>query len=189
MIRRPPRSTLFPYTTLFRSAVQSFVAVAPAGLPRLDEIQLNATALAGAVGITGFAMLIFGLAPAVMTSRVEVERVLRSGTRQSASKRSRIGTEGLVAGQIALALLVLSAAGLIARSLIKLERAELSFQPSHLLIGDLAVRYDQFDTPVKQRTLLDRLLPRVRASPGVRAVSPVVAAPFAGPGEIGRAHV
>ena len=164
------------------AAVRSFVAVAPAGLPRLDEIQLNATALAGAVGITGVAMLVFGLAPAVMTSRVEIERVLRSGTRQSASKRSRLGTEGLVAGQVALALLVLSAAGLVARSLIKLERAELSFQPSHLLIGDLAVRYDQFDTPVKQRTLLDRLLPRVRAIPGVRAVSPVVAAPFAGPG-------
>src|SRR5213079_1900455 len=144
------------------AAVRSFVAVAPPGLPRLDVIQLNATA--------------------VITSRVEIERVLRSGTRQSASRRSRLGTEGLVVGQIALALLVLSAAGLVARSLIKLERAELSFQPSHLLVGDLAVRYDQFDTPVKQRTLLDRLLPRVRAIPGVRAVSPVVAAPFAGPG-------
>src|SRR3989449_11441684 len=64
----------------------------------------------------------------------------------------------------------------------KLERAELSFEPSHLLIGDLAVRYDLFDTQAKQRTLLDGLLPRVRAIPGVRAVSPVVAGPFSGPG-------
>jgi len=164
------------------AAVRSFVAVAPPGLPRLDEIQLNATALAGAVGITGVAMLIFGLAPAVITSRVEIERVLRSGTRQSAGRRSRLGTEGLVAGQVALALLVLSAAGLIARSLIKLERAELSFEPSHLLIGDLALRYDQFDTAAKQQALLERLLPQVRAIPGVRAVSPVVAGPFSGPG-------
>src|SRR6266550_2069016 len=164
------------------AAVRSFVAMAPAGLPRLDEIQVNGTALAGAVGITGLAMLIFGLAPAVITSRVEIERVLRSGTRPSASRRSRLGTEGLVVGQIALALLVLSAAGLVARSLIKLERAELSFQPSHLLIGDLAVRYDQFDSPAKQQALLERLLPQVRAIPGVQAVSPVVAAPFAGPG-------
>src|SRR2546422_7012215 len=39
----------------------------------------------------------------------------------------------------------------------KLERAELSFEPSHLLIGDLAVRYDLFDTQAKQRTLLDGL--------------------------------
>src|SRR6266513_1043075 len=163
-------------------AVQVFVAVAPPGLPRLDEIQLNATALAGAVGITGLAMLIFGLAPAVITSRVEIERVLRSGTRQSASRRSRLGTEGLVVGQIALALLVLSAAGLVARSLTKLERADLSLQPSHLLIGDLALRYDQFDSPAKQQALLERLLPQVRAIPGVQAVSPVVAAPFSGPG-------
>src|SRR3989442_201463 len=163
------------------AAVRSFVAVAPAGLPGLDEIQLKATALAGAVGITGVAMLIFGLAPAVIPARAEMEGVLGSGTRQSASGRSRLGTEGLVAGQVALALLVLSAAGLIARSLIKLERAELSFQPSHLLIGDLALRYDQFDTPAKQQALLERLLPQVRAIPGVEAVSPVVAAPFSGP--------
>src|SRR5204863_348510 len=111
-----------------------------------------------------------------------IERVLRSGTRQSASRRSRLGTEGLVVGQIALALLVLSAAGLVARSLTKLERADLSFQPSHLLIGDLALRYDQFDSPAKQQALLERLLPQVRAIPGVQAVSPVVAAPFSGPG-------
>jgi predicted permease len=164
------------------AAVRSFVAVAPAGLPRLDEIQLNASALAGAIGITCVAMLIFGLAPAVLTSRVELEQVLRSSARQSANKGSRLGAEALVAGQVALALLVLSAAGLIARSLIKLERAELSFEPSHLLIGDLALRYDQFDTPAKQRALLERLLLQVRAIPGVRAVAPVVAAPFSGPG-------
>src|SRR5207302_4823431 len=92
------------------AAVRSFVAVAPSGLPRLDEIQLNATALAGAVGITGVAMLLFGLAPAVLTARVELEQVLRSGTGQSASRRSRLSMEALVAGQVALALLVLSAA-------------------------------------------------------------------------------
>src|SRR5437867_6271025 len=164
------------------AAVRSFVAVAPAGLPRLDEIQLNATALAGALGITGVAMLVFGLAPAVLTSRVELEQALRSGTRQSLGRRSRLGTEGLVAGQVALALLVLSAAGLIAKSLVKLERAELSFEPSRLLIGELAIRYDQFDTPAKQLSLLERLLRRLRAVPGVRAVTPTVAVPCSGAG-------
>jgi predicted permease len=78
--------------------------------------------------------------------------------------------------------LVLSAAGLIARSLVKLERADLSFEASHLLIGELAFRYDQVDTREKQLALLDRVLPAVRAIPGVRAVSPVVAIPFSGSG-------
>ncbi len=163
-------------------AVRLFVAVAPAGVPRLDEITVNAAALAGAVGITGIAMLVFGLAPAVIASRVEIDQALRSEARQSASRRSRLGTEALVAGQVALALIVLSAAGLIARSLIKLERAELSFESSQLLIGDLTLRYEQYDDPTKQRAMLERLLPRLEAIPGVRAVSPVVAVPFSGAG-------
>src|SRR6058998_831632 len=163
-------------------AVRLFVAFAPAGVPRLDEIQVNATVLVGAVAITSIAMLIFALAPAVITSHVELERALRSDLRHSVGRRSRRATEALVAGQLALALLVLSAAGLIARSLIKLERADLSFEPSHLLIGDLTLRYDRFDTAAKQRALLERLLSQVRAVPGVRAASPVVAVPFSGSG-------
>jgi putative ABC transport system permease protein len=163
-------------------AVRLFVAVAPPGVPRLDEITLNATALVGALGITAIAMFTFGLAPAIIASRVEIDQALRSDARQSASRRSRLGTEGLVAGQVALALIVLSAAGLIARSLIKLERAELSFESSRLLIGDLTLRYDQYDDPTKQRALLERLLSRLQAIPGVRAVSPVVAVPFSGSG-------
>src|SRR6266513_540093 len=163
-------------------AVRIFVAFAPAGVPRLDEIQVNATVLGGAVAITSIAMLIFALAPAVITSRVELERALGSDPRHIAGRRSRRATEVLVAGQLALALLVLSAAGLITRSFIKLERAELAFEASHLLIGDLTLRYDRFDTAAKQRALLERLLSQVRAIPGVRAASPVVAVPFSGSG-------
>ncbi len=162
-------------------AVRGFIAYAPAGVPRLDEIQLNAAALAGAVVITGVAMVLFGLAPAVMTSRAALHQVLRSDAGQT-SRRSRRTTEALVAGQVALALLVLSAAALLARSLVKLERAELSFEPSRLLIGELVLRLDLYDDERKQLALLERLLPQLEAIPGVRAVSPVVAVPFSGSG-------
>lgn len=127
-------------------------------------------------------MLIFALAPAVMTSRVELQQMLRSGTRQTSGWLSRFISEGLVAGQVALALLVLSAAGLIGKSLIKLERADLSLEPSRLLIAELALRYDQFDSKEKQLALLDRLVARLKEIPDVRGVSPVVAAPFSGTG-------
>jgi len=161
-------------------AVRVFVSFAPAGLPRLDEIHLNQAALVGAMTITGVAMLLFGLAPALLTSSVEPQQALRSDARQSTGRPSRLATEGLVAGQVALALVVLSAAGLIARSLIQLERADLALEPSHLLIGELAVRSDQYDDAAKQRALLERLLPQLRAIPGVRGVSPLVAVPFSG---------
>src|SRR5205814_3467274 len=109
------------------------------GVPRLDEIHMSAAVLAGAVGITGIAMLIFALAPAVITSRVDLERVLRSDTRQSAGRRSRLATEALVAGQVALALLVLSAAGLIVRSLISPHGVTSSFHSPALLSAELPI--------------------------------------------------
>jgi predicted permease len=163
-------------------AVRSFVAFAPASVPRLAEIHVDTTALVGAVLVTFVAMLFFGLAPAIATSRVELQEVLRSGARETTSRRSRAATELLVVGQVALAVLVLSAAGLIARSLIRLERAKLSFEASQLLIGELAFRFDDVETREKQMMLLEKLLPVVRGVPGVRAVSPVVAIPFAGTG-------
>ena len=161
-------------------AVHTFVAFAPSGVPRLDEIAVNRTALVGAAGITIAAMLVFAVMPALTASRVNLQGVLRSDTRQSGSRRSRLTMEGLVAVQVALALLVLSASGVISRSLIKLERAKLSFEPSHLLIGELAVRYDHFGTPEAQLAMLERLMPQLEAIPGVRSVSPVVAVPFSG---------
>ena len=162
------------------AAVRGFVAVAPAGLPRLDEIGLNLAALGGAVGITVAALLVFAVAPAVTTSRVELQAALRSGTRQSGSRRSRLVSELLVAGQVALALVVLSAAGLIARSLVALERAELAYDPSRLLVAELALRQEQYGDAAAQRAMLEALQPALEAVPGVRDVTPVVAVPFSG---------
>jgi len=164
------------------AAIRGFVAFAPAGIPRLDEIQLNATALIGALAITAIAMAFFGLAPAILTSRLQIQQSLRSDTRQTASRRARFSTEALVAGQMALAVLVLSSAGVIARSLIKLERAELRLEPTHLLIGDLALEYGRYADPQVQRAMLNRLVAELEAIPGVRAASPVVAVPFSGTG-------
>jgi putative ABC transport system permease protein len=163
-------------------AVRLFLALAPGDFPRVDEIRWSGTIVLAALTITGIAMLVFGLAPAILTSRMELQEVLRSGARQSRTRGSRRLTELLVVGQMALALVVLSAAAVIVRSLINLERSRLGLEPSHLLIAELALRYDQFDTRTKSLALLDRLLPAVEAIPGVRAVSPVVAIPFSGNG-------
>jgi predicted permease len=162
------------------SALRLFIAFAPPDMPRLGEVHLNTMALAGALAITAVAILLFGLAPAILTSRPELQAALRSDTGHSATRRSRIGTEALVAAQLALALLVLAAAGVITRSLINLQRAELSLNPSHLLIGELALQAELLASPEKQHSMLRQLLPQLEAIPGVRAVSPVVAIPFSG---------
>lgn len=167
---------------LATGAVRLFLVFAPSDFPRVDEIGWSSTIVVAALAITGISMLVFGLAPAVLTSRTELQEVLRAGAKQSRTQRSRRLTELLVVGQMALALMVVSAAAVIARSLINLERSRLSLDPSHLLIAELALRYDRFGTRTKSLALLDRLLPALQAIPGVRTVSPVVAIPFSGNG-------
>jgi predicted permease len=165
-------------------AVKAFVAMAPAELPRLDEIHINGTVVGAAVCLTTIVTLLFALVPALTTSGVDVQAALRSGTRQTGvSRRFRTGTEALVAGQVALAVIVVAAAGLITRSLIKLERLDLELDPSRLAIVELALPFPQtIGETVKERALLDRLLPAVSALPGVRAVTPVLIHPFSGVG-------
>ena len=172
-------------TALSAFAVRAFVAFAPPGTARLDEIRFDTTAVGSAVAITAVVTLLFSLAPALIASRIELHDALRSGSRQSgASRRFRLGTEALVVGQIALALLVLSAAGLITRSLLKLDRVDLALDPSRLAVVELALPYGGFGDTRKRLALLDRLLPRLEAIPGVHAVSPVLTAPFATVGGI-----
>lgn len=173
-------------TALAAAAVRAFVALAPAGTPRLDAIGVNATAIGGAVAITAAVTLLAALVPGGdVASRVELQDALRAGSRQSGAGRGlRRGIETLVVGQVALALLVLSAAGLIGRSLVKLQRVDLAFDPARLLVAELALPYEGFGDTGKQLALLDGLLPRLEALPGVRAVTPVLAAPFVGVGGI-----
>jgi putative ABC transport system permease protein len=160
-------------------AVRGFVLAAPAGLPRLDEVSVNGRALAGALAVTTAATLVFAVAPALVASRVDVREALRSGARETGSRRARAAREALVAVQVALALLVLSASLLLGRSLLRLQRADLAFEPSQVVVAELALRGDQYDTGPKQAALLERLVPAVRALPGVRAASPVVSVPYA----------
>jgi putative ABC transport system permease protein len=159
-------------------ALRVFVAMAPQGFPRIDELHVDATALVLSALLTGGAMLLFAAAPAFFTAGVDAAEVLHSGHRHGGSRHLRRITDLLVAGQVALSVVVLSAAAVVARSLINLERANLALDSSRVLIAELSVRYREYDTAPKQLAAIERLLPAIAASPGVRAVSPVVAPPF-----------
>ena len=164
------------------AAVRSFLAFAPAKVPLLNTVRLDGTALAGALAITVAAMLLFGVAPAIVTARTDIQEVLRSGTRHSSRPGARIARELLVGVQVALAVLMLSAAALIGRSLMNLQNAHLGFDASNLLVGELAIRYDRYDSLEKLQALMRQLVEPLRETPGVRGVSPVVAVPFSGTG-------
>ena len=87
-----------------------------------------------------------------------------------------------MAAQIALAVLMLSTAAVIGRSLLNLQYADLAFDASHLIVAELAIRYDRYDTPATQLPLIRELVEELRVTPGVQGVSPVVAVPVSGTG-------
>ena len=167
---------------LASAVTKLFVAVAPSGAPRIDEINIDGAAILAAVLITTAAMLISGLGPALFTSRPFSHGAERSGRRESIGRRSRRLAEALVSAQIALAVVTLATAGLVTRSLMKFERVDLSFDPRHLTVAMLAMNPDELSSAARQRTALELLLSNIQSIPGVRAVTPVSAMPFVGDG-------
>jgi hypothetical protein len=163
-------------------AVKAFVALAPSDLPLVTTIHLDAAALAGAFAITVVALMLFGLVPALVASRADTRALLSSGARHSTDRSSRMARETLVGAQIALALVVLSAAALITRSLVKLQRADLEFDSSHLLVAELAIHYDRYGSVEQQLPVLRQLLTELQSTPSIEAVSPIVAGSFSGTG-------
>lgn len=164
------------------ACVEVFRRFAPGNVPLLERVQLNGTALAAALAITTLATVVFGLAPALITSRADVQEVLRSGARQSHSRRSRLAREALVSAQVALATVMLSAAALLGRSFTNLRGADLRFDASRVVVAELAIRFDRYGDIEKQTRLVRDLLPALRATRGIEGVSPVVAMPFSGTG-------
>lgn len=163
-------------------AVRGFLAFAPATVPLLNTVRMDRAALLGAFGITAAAMLLAGVVPAIVTARADIHGALRSGGRNTVRRGTRIARELLVVAQVTLAVLTLSAAALIGRSLLNLQNADPGFDPSHVLVAELAIRYDRYDSVDEQLALIRQLLERLRAEPGVQSVSPVVAMPFSGAG-------
>jgi putative ABC transport system permease protein len=131
-------------------------------------IQINLPVLAFTVSLALIAGLLFGLAPALRLSRPEADRVLLSGARTVGTGLRGNLTHGfLVAAQVVLTLLLLSAGGAVTQGFLRLMRAPLGYDPSHTLAVGIPLR-DNTDMTWEQRAAyFDQLRQRVAAIPGV----------------------
>lgn len=151
----------------------------PVDIPRLDTACLDVRALAFAVTASLLGIALFGFVPAFEAVSPDLGAALREGERSSAGVRAGRVRLLLVAGQAALALIVLILAGLTARSFVALRQAELGFAPT----GRLAFRLQLSGNPAAEekvarfRALLDRL----ERVPGVAGAGAVLMRPLTGP--------
>ncbi|MBA4137095.1 MAG: hypothetical protein C0518_07245 [Opitutus sp.] len=140
------------------------------GLPRAEEVSLDGRVLAFALVATVLTGAFAAIAPALAGSRVDVQSGLKEGAGAGvARQRMRFG---LMAGQLALAVVLLSLAALLFRSFAQLQGTELGFRGDRVLTARLA-------PGAQGRELVERLLDRVKALPGVEAAAATNSAPLA----------
>ena len=154
---------------------------APAQVPRMDMIRLAGTPVDVAARVTLLAVMLFGLVSALLAARGDPAFLLRIDSRSGTETRGRRRfRQSLVASQVALAVVMLAGAGLLVRSLERLERLDLGYEADNLSILDLAVPFAKYGSPQKVFAMFDDLYGRLRAVPGVTAFTPVLYPPFLG---------
>jgi predicted permease len=140
----------------------------PRSLPRADSIGVNLTVLFFAFGISLVVGIAFGLAPALKSSRADVQGSLKSGDRGSTRAHPR-GQSALAMIQMALTLVLLVGAGLLLRTIGDLRKVNPGFDTQHLITFKVGLSPSLTQSASSIRIAYQQLLDRTRQIPGVEA--------------------
>jgi predicted permease len=157
------------------------VRLVPDGLPRPESIRLDGMVVAFAASVAFLAAALAGVVPALLASRLDLAGCLRAGGRGTTGGPSARGRRVLVAAQVALAVTVVAAAGLLARSLERLSSVEMGLASEGLVLVELDMPTGRYSDPARRRRFFEAVLDRIRTAPGIDDVTPLNAQPFAGP--------
>jgi putative ABC transport system permease protein len=159
-------------------ARRTLVVFAPAQLPRLDLVRFSGAPVAAAATIALFTVLVFGVLPALTAANRPLRLDERAGTSSRQRRRVR---QWLVASQVSLALVMLAGAGLLLRSLDRLQHLDLGYAKDHLTFIHVVVPTSYYTGPGMTQ-MGDGVMAQLRAIPGVTATTPVMFLPFVGSG-------
>jgi predicted permease len=167
------------------AALRSIRSMTALDLPRSSEIRLDLGVLCFALALSMLTGILFGLAPALSALRRDLAAVLQRNLATSSAGRLRrhfaTGPRGLlVAGQVALSLVLLVSAGLLLESLARLYRVDPGFRPDHVLTMSVALAPTQYDTDAKRASFYTQLVDGVEAIHGVEHASVTLTLPTAG---------
>lgn len=165
---------------LAAAALQVLLTVDPTSLPPLAPVRLDLTVVAFTLVLAVVTTLLFGLAPALRTLRLDLADSLREGSQHASLSRRRQRLRGaLVVAEVALAVVLVIGAGLMVRTLAALGDVDLGFNPDRVLSMRIQIPAARYDTHDRVVNFFDELQARVGALPGVEAAGVVRALPLA----------
>jgi predicted permease len=158
-------------------SIRALRAAIPSSVPRISEVSIDVGVLAFAIAITIVTGILCGVVPAFRVARDDASDTLKEGGRSSSQARGRGNARRLLAiSEIALAVVTLSGAGLMMRSLWNMQAIDIGFSPDNVLAVQISPPVRYVDDRASQ--LYDRILERVVALPGVVSAGAVEQLPF-----------
>jgi putative ABC transport system permease protein len=156
---------------LARWSIQMLISLGGDIVPRPDAIVIDARVLAFTLLVATISAVIAALLPALHASRAAVADHLREGGREGGATSGRRTRSLLVAAEVSLALILLTGAGLLVRTMWSMERLNRGFDPNGIATARISLPGSSYRDAAVIRTFYTRLLERVRALPGVESAA------------------
>jgi putative ABC transport system permease protein len=153
-------------------AIKGMLWLEPVDLQRPELIEINVPVFAFAAVVSILTALLFGLAPALSSSRPDLNSAMKSGGWGLAAGRSR-SRQGLIAVEVALALVLISGAGLMIQSFRQMVDTGIGFKTDHLIAVDIDLPEKGYPTGESRARFFRELVMRARATAGIAAASVV----------------
>ncbi len=162
--------------------IKALVAISPRDLVSLQTVGLNLTVLGWTLGVSLLTGVIFGLAPALHVSRLNLNDSLKDGGKSESGQASgsRKLRNALVVSEIALAVVLLCSAGLLIRSFLRLQQVDRGFTTDNVLTMVIRLPEARYKEDPQLIQFFSQTLERVRQLPAVRSAGIVNFLPLYG---------
>ena len=160
-------------------AMPLLLSLTPPQFRAYQQVHLDSTVLLVTLSIAVGTGLLFGLAPAIAVSRPDlVEAFKDDGTRSVGSARSAWLRQSLVAGEVALCMLLLVGAALLVQTFVRMRAVDPGFDPAHVVTARMSLQGERYATQEAYTRFFEEGLERLRRIPGVRAAAVVNGVPI-----------